>query len=112
MGEIQQTEGIMNVPKHDEKTEHEINQDGPAPPTSLPPSMIQEEKIKHLSVLPAANVPRVVVEGNPRMVTPLDKLTPQEAWIDCPFCQHTTKTRITKEGDTQQTFVTSSLALS
>lgn len=43
MGEIQQTEGIMNVPKHDEKTEHEINQDGPAPPTSLPPSMIQEE---------------------------------------------------------------------
>ncbi|KAI0439766.1 hypothetical protein F4803DRAFT_25523 [Xylaria telfairii] len=115
MSEIQQTEGITDLPKHgapaqskvtrplDEKAGHEINQDGPAPPTSLPPSMIQEENIKHLSVLPAANVPQVVVEGNPRMVTPIDRLTPQEAWIDCPFCEHTTKTRITKEGDSQQT---------
>ncbi|KAI8944659.1 hypothetical protein F4801DRAFT_585213 [Xylaria longipes] len=122
MAEIQQTEGITEAPKHDtpaqsegtrthdEKAGQEINQDGPAPPTSLPPGMIQEENTKHLSVLPAANVPQVVAEANPRMVTPLERLTEQEAWIDCPFCQHTTKTRITKEGDTQQTFVTSSLA--
>ncbi|KAI1737132.1 hypothetical protein F4680DRAFT_221498 [Xylaria scruposa] len=116
MAETQQTEGIIDVQKSDAPAQseatktpdekaggHGLNPDGPAPPTSLPPSMIQEENTKHLSVLPAANVPQVVVEGNPRMVTPLERLTPQEAWIDCPFCQHTTKTRITKEGDSQQT---------
>ncbi|KAI1753883.1 hypothetical protein F4782DRAFT_529301 [Xylaria castorea] len=115
MAEIQQTEGIMEAPKRDapaqsevtrtpdQKVEHELNSDGPAPPTSLPPDMIQEENRKHLSVLPAANVPQVVVEGNPSMVTPLERLTAMNAWIDCPFCQHTTKTRMTKEGDSQQT---------
>ncbi|TRX92856.1 hypothetical protein FHL15_006262 [Xylaria flabelliformis] len=115
MAEIQQTEGIIEVQKRDASAQPEItrtpdeklNPDGPAPPTSLPPNMIQEEKTKHLSVLPAANVPRVVEEGNPRMVTPLERLTPQEAWIDCPFCQHTAKTRITSEGDSQQTLAKS-----
>ncbi|KAI3336677.1 hypothetical protein HD806DRAFT_14223 [Xylariaceae sp. AK1471] len=115
MAETQQTEGITDAPKHDapeqseparnlnDKAGHGLDQEGPAPPTSMPPSMIQEETINHSNTPVADNVPQVVIEGNPRMVTPLHKLTSEPAWIDCPLCNRTTKTRITKEGSSEQT---------
>ncbi|GAW23121.1 hypothetical protein ANO14919_126710 [Xylariales sp. No.14919] len=114
MDKTEQTNVITSVPKHDvsqqpitgtlgDKSGYGVNQDGPAPPTSLPLNMIQEENTKLSNTPVADNVPQVVIEGNPRMVTPLHRLTEDPAWIDCPFCKNITKTSVTKKGDSQQT---------
>ncbi|RWA09927.1 hypothetical protein EKO27_g5180 [Xylaria grammica] len=122
MDKTEQTNAITGVPKHDvsqqpitgtlsDKSGYGVNQDGPAPPTSLPLNMIQEENTKLSNTPVADNVPQVVIEGNPRMVTPLHRLTEDPAWIDCPFCKNTTKTSVTKKGDSQQTFVISAFSV-
>lgn len=38
-------------------------------------------------------------------VTPLPLLTEKPAWIDCPYCNHCTKTLVTAEGGSAQWFV-------
>ncbi|KAJ8133305.1 hypothetical protein O1611_g318 [Lasiodiplodia mahajangana] len=95
----------------DETTKHD---DGPAPPTSLPQALIQEERNIAPTVTPIAdNTPHVVEERNPPMVTPLNRLTEKPTYIDCPFCKTRSLTRIEKEGDSQQTYGSSySLSLS
>jgi hypothetical protein len=60
MAEIQKMEGLTESPKHDApeqskvekgdgvKAGHGIDQEGPAPPTSMPPGIIQEESFSDL----------------------------------------------------------------
>ncbi|KAI0196868.1 hypothetical protein F4808DRAFT_302766 [Astrocystis sublimbata] len=76
------------------------NQIGPAPPVSVPPTMV--DPIDPVSAPVARNVPKVVEEQNPRMVTPLHKLTDSPTYIDCPFCHRRAMTRVSKEGDDMQ----------
>ncbi|KAI1310169.1 hypothetical protein F5Y03DRAFT_347155 [Xylaria venustula] len=112
MAESYYAEGFMTMDIQEQKgpAHHNANQpanettkhDGPAPPTSLPQALIQEERIAPAVAPIADNLPRIVEERNPPMVTPLNRLTATPAYIDCPFCKRRSMTRITKEGDSQQ----------
>src|SRR2546423_12489944 len=42
---------------------------------------------------------------NPKYVTPLDRLQEEPAWIDCPFCLHITKTKVTHNNSTTTQYV-------
>ncbi|KAI4863279.1 hypothetical protein F4820DRAFT_450142 [Hypoxylon rubiginosum] len=55
--------------------------------------------------------PLVSVEPNARVVTPLHMLGENPAWINCPFCRHCTKTRVTREGTSTQTLAGAVLCL-
>jgi len=52
------------------------------------------------------NTPSSQLPMNPQQpvptVTPLNMLGDHPQWIDCPFCQRRTKTRITREGTSMQ----------
>ncbi|KAI1489128.1 hypothetical protein F5X96DRAFT_642342 [Biscogniauxia mediterranea] len=82
---------------------HSDTPEGPAPVKSLPPSLIQEEYSPQPNASVAEKVPRIVEEGNNRRVTPLNLLTKEPAWIDCPFCKRTSKTQCTTTGSNMQT---------
>ncbi|KAI1175535.1 hypothetical protein F4777DRAFT_321626 [Nemania sp. FL0916] len=112
MAESHHAEGVITVDSREEKgpTHHNANQtageitkhEGPAPPTSLPPALIQEEYVAPAAAPIADNIPQVVEVPNPPDVTPLQHLTEEPTYIDCPFCNRRALTRITKEGDSQQ----------
>ncbi|KAI5920459.1 hypothetical protein F4810DRAFT_713468 [Camillea tinctor] len=77
---------------------------GPAPVKTLPPNLIQEEYTSQSNASTVAEkVPRIVEEGNNVKVTPLNLLTKEPAWIDCPFCKRTSKTQCTTTGSNMQT---------
>ncbi|KAI0906892.1 hypothetical protein F4824DRAFT_483087 [Ustulina deusta] len=113
MAESHHAEGVITMDSHERKgpAHHNANQttnettkdDGPAPSTSLPQALIQEEHIAPAVAPIADNMPHIIEERNPPMVTPLNRLTATPAYIDCPFCKTRSLTRIEKEGDSQQT---------
>ncbi|KAI1103392.1 hypothetical protein F4804DRAFT_310302 [Jackrogersella minutella] len=49
--------------------------------------------------------PQIIREKDPPNATPLQQLTENPTWIDCPFCKKRTKTKVTKEGTATQSLV-------
>ncbi|KAI1398156.1 hypothetical protein F4819DRAFT_469386 [Hypoxylon fuscum] len=68
------------------------------------PNYIQEEKPKPFNTNTANenNVPQIVQEQGPQLVTPLHMLTEHPTWIDCPACKRRTLTRTDREGSGMQ----------
>ncbi|KAI7777693.1 hypothetical protein LA080_003186 [Diaporthe eres] len=95
---------------HDLAVEREMK---PTQDTSLPADLIQVEEQKAPSVPekvitpPAKNphmeMPPIVSEPEPQMVTPLSRLTATPTFIDCPFCLQRAQTNVSTEGTSMQT---------
>lgn len=52
---------------------------------------------------PHMEMPPIVSEPEPQMVTPLQRLTATPTFIDCPFCLQRTQTNVSTEGTSMQT---------
>ncbi|KAI0977235.1 hypothetical protein F4678DRAFT_455379 [Xylaria arbuscula] len=120
MSDSQQTETVTNAPNavgqpsaataDGKSAEHRPAQpqDGPAPPAYQPPITTPPAITQQPAITPASN-DNATTQGaatkesqQRQLVTPLHALTEAPAWIDCPFCKQMTKTRSTREGDSQQ----------
>ena len=66
----------------------------PAPVKEMPTDLSTPQKSSPM----APGAPQPPVLG----VTPLDQLGQQPQWIDCPFCQRRTMTRVNKDGTPMQ----------
>lgn len=52
---------------------------------------------------PHMEMPPIVSEPEPQMVTPLSRLTATPTFIDCPFCLQRAQTNVSTEGTSMQT---------
>ncbi|KAF4458672.1 LPS-induced tumor necrosis factor alpha factor [Fusarium albosuccineum] len=92
-------------------TTETVQTTGVAPPKSMPQNMIQaEDKLMPVAPAPAyvatapSPQPGLKIEALPDVerVTPLHMLGESPAWIDCPFCQRRTMTKVNTEGSGTQ----------
>ncbi|KAK3998242.1 hypothetical protein QBC44DRAFT_314061 [Cladorrhinum sp. PSN332] len=63
---------------------------------------ITTEQPRPNPVLPGNPTPQNMLPVEASVATPLNMLGDQPQWIDCPFCQKRTKTRVHKEGTPMQ----------
>ncbi|KAJ3567047.1 hypothetical protein NPX13_g6907 [Xylaria arbuscula] len=128
MGETQQPEIIINSPaavdqpsaataggeKSTENRSPPAPEAGAAPPAYQPSATTPPANAQQAPITPAGN-DNPTNQGLPasketqqqqqqpqQLVTPLHALTEAPAWIDCPFCQQRTQTRVARQGDSQQ----------
>lgn len=102
-------------PQRPDQAQDHASQDGmkPTQDQTVPADLIQVEEEKGPSVPekvmspPAKNphmeMPPIVSEPEPQMVTPLSRLTATPTFIDCPFCLQRAQTNVSTEGTSMQT---------
>ncbi|KAG8163417.1 hypothetical protein KVR01_006714 [Diaporthe batatas] len=112
-GDLRQSQ----APQHPDLAQEHSIQNGTEPIQNdwqnLPADLIQVEQDRGPTVPekvitpPAKNphmeMPPIVSEPEPQMVTPLSRLTAKPTFIDCPFCLQRTQTNVSTEGTSMQT---------
>ncbi|KAI0523882.1 hypothetical protein F5B22DRAFT_592392 [Xylaria bambusicola] len=104
---VQDAAGQSSVAAAGGKSEHQTVQDGPPPPAYQPSVATNPYNPQQPSITPAVDITATqqgsaAIKEPQRLVTPLQALTEQPAWIDCPFCKQRAQTRSTRQGDSQQ----------